>query len=147
LLLDTPFIKDEVHVSPDGRWVAYNSDESGRWEVFVATFPAFTSRRQVSTQGGVQPQWSANGRELFYLASDGAMMSIGLTPSPAVASTPPVRLFSSRIQTTPGAPNYAVIVNGEKFLALEPMEGEQNTLTFLLNGLNETGSNSRALVP
>jgi serine/threonine protein kinase/Tol biopolymer transport system component len=136
LLLDTPFIKDEVHVSPDGNWVAYNSDESGRWEVFVATFPAFTSRRQVSTQGGVQPQWSGNGRELFYLASDGAMMSIGLTPSPAAASTPPSRLFSSRIQASPGLPQYAVVANGERFLALEPVEGEQNTLTFLLNWLN-----------
>ena len=69
LLVDTPFVEDEVHVSPDGRWVAFNADESGRWEVYVAAFPAFTSKRQISSGGGVQPQWRADGRELFYLAS------------------------------------------------------------------------------
>ncbi len=51
LLLDTPFIKDEVHVSPDGHWVAYNADESGRWEVYIAEFPTFTSKRQISNWG------------------------------------------------------------------------------------------------
>ena len=59
MLADTPYSEDEVHVSPDGRWVAFDSDESGRWEVYVATFPAFTSKRQISSGGGVQPQWRA----------------------------------------------------------------------------------------
>ena len=140
LLVDTPFIKDEVHVSPDGRWIAYNGAESARYEVFIATFPAFTSKRQISKDGGVQPQWSADGRELFYLASDGAMMSVRLTPSPAAASTPPSRLFASRIFTTPHVPQYAVIANGQRFLALEPTEPERNTLTFLVNWLNSTSS-------
>jgi eukaryotic-like serine/threonine-protein kinase len=74
MLIDTPYIEDEVHVSPDGRWVAFNADEAGRWEVFVASFPGFTSKRQISKDGGVQPQWSGDGRELFYLTTDGSMM-------------------------------------------------------------------------
>ena len=71
MLIDTPYVKDEVHVSPDGRWVAYNADESGRWEVYVAKFPEFTGKRQISSAGGVQPQWRGDGRELFYLGIDG----------------------------------------------------------------------------
>jgi len=70
LLVDTPYIKDEIHVSPDGQWVASNANESGAWEVYVAAFPSFTSKRQVSSGGGVQPQWRADGRELFYVASE-----------------------------------------------------------------------------
>ena len=57
-------------MSPDGRWVAYNSNESGTWEVYVARFPDFTSRRRVSIAGGVQPKWRGDGKELFYLAPD-----------------------------------------------------------------------------
>ena len=74
MLIDTPYVEDEVHVSPDGRWVAYNADESGRWEVFVASFPGFTAKRQISRDGGVQPQWSGNGRELFYVTGDGSVI-------------------------------------------------------------------------
>jgi Tol biopolymer transport system component len=62
LLADTPYIEDEVHVSPDGRWVAFEADESGRWEIYVAAFPTFTSKRQISSGGGSQPQWRGDGR-------------------------------------------------------------------------------------
>ena len=58
MLIDTPYVEDEVHVSPDGRWVSFNSDESGRWEVYVAAFPTFTSKRQVSSQSSVQARQS-----------------------------------------------------------------------------------------
>ena len=97
MLVDTPFIEDEVHVSPDGRWVAYNADESGRWEVYVAAFPAFTSKRQISSGGGVQPQWRADGRELFYLAPDGSMMSVRVDARTEFTASPPTRLFATNI--------------------------------------------------
>src|SRR6185436_9731260 len=80
LLVDTPYTEDEVHVSPDGRWVAFNSNESGAWEVYMAAFPSFASKRQISHAGGSQPQWRADGRELFYLAGDGTMMSVNVEP-------------------------------------------------------------------
>jgi Tol biopolymer transport system component len=69
-ILDTRFDVDQLRVSPDGRWVAYMSTESGQPEVHVASFPAFTDRRQISveTGGAVQPLWRADGKELFFLS-------------------------------------------------------------------------------
>ena len=81
LLVDTPYTEDELDISPNGRWVAFNSDESGRFEVNVASFPDFTSKQQVAGRGGVQPQWRADGRELFYLAPDSTLMSVGVEPA------------------------------------------------------------------
>jgi eukaryotic-like serine/threonine-protein kinase len=136
MLIDTPYVEDEVHVSPDGRWVTFNADEAGRWEVFVASFPGFTSKRQISRDGGVQPQWSHDGRELFYLTTDGSMMGVRVTPGPEFVGSPPSRLFTARIQPNPNLPQYAITADGQRFLALEQAEGDRSTLTFLLNGLN-----------
>ncbi len=91
LLVDTPYTEDELHLSPDGRWVAFNSDESGRFEVYVASFPGFTSKQQLSVHGGVQPQWRADGRELFYLAPDGTLMSVGVKPGGELGQPSAVR--------------------------------------------------------
>jgi serine/threonine protein kinase/Tol biopolymer transport system component len=134
-LFEAGHIVDEVHVSPDGRWVAYNADESGRWEVYVARFPEFTSRRQVSRDGGFQPQWSGNGRELFYVAEDGAVMSLRVTPEAEPVIGPPLRLFAPRIAPYPHVPRYAVSADGQRFLALEEVEAHRETLTFLVNWL------------
>ena len=119
MLVDTPFIEDEVHVSPDGRWVAFNGDESGRWEVYVAAFPTFTSKRQISSGGGVQPQWRADGRELFYLAPDGSMMSVRVDARTEFTASPPTRLFATNIVPDPNVPQYGVTADGQRFLGLE----------------------------
>jgi eukaryotic-like serine/threonine-protein kinase len=136
MLIDTPYVEDEIHVSPDGRWVAYNADESGPWEVYVARFPGFTAKRQISSDGGVQPQWSGNGRDLFYLSGDGSMMGVGVTPGPEFVDSPPSRLFATRIEPNPNLPQYAVTADGQRFLGLEQAQGARNTLTFLLNELD-----------
>jgi Tol biopolymer transport system component len=142
MLIDSPYEEDEVHASPTGSLVAYNADESGRWEVYVATFPGFTSRRQISSGGGVQPQWSRDGRELFFLSSDGSMMSVRVTPGPQFAASPPSRLFGARIEPAPYVPLYAVTADGQRFLGLQPAEGERNTMAFLLNWLGSSSGNS-----
>jgi hypothetical protein len=67
-------------VTRDERWVAYQSTESGRWEVYVATFPFFSNRRQVSASGGCQPLWRGDGKELFYLTLDGRFSSVAVNP-------------------------------------------------------------------
>jgi hypothetical protein len=121
-LVDTPYTEDEVHVSPDGQWVAFNADESGRWEVYVAAFPTFTSKRQVSNGGGVQPQWRRDGRELFYLDPLGSMMSVRLDTGTELVASAPARLFPTNIQADPSTPQYAVTADGQRFLALEPVE-------------------------
>jgi Tol biopolymer transport system component len=134
MLADTTFTEDEVHVSPDGRWVAYNADESGAWEVYVAAFPTFTSKRQISSGGGVQPQWRGDGRELFYLAPDGSLMSVRTDGRSGFMATRPERLFTTNIVPNSGIPQYAVTPDGQRFLAVQPAEG-QNSFTFLINWL------------
>ena len=64
--LQTPFVENEVALSPDGRWLAYQSNESGRFEIYVQRFPSGGRKLQISTDGGGVPQWSRNGREIFY---------------------------------------------------------------------------------
>jgi dipeptidyl aminopeptidase/acylaminoacyl peptidase len=135
MLVDTPYIEDEVHVSTDGRWVAFNADESGHWEVYVAAFPAFTSKRQISSGGGVQPQWRADGRELFYLGPDGSMMSVRVDARTEFTASPPVRLFATNIAPDSNVPQYGVTADGQRFLGLERAGGGES-FTFLLNWLN-----------
>ena len=77
----TPFLKTAFGVSngqfsPDGRWVAYASNESGKWEIDVAPFPGPGGNWKVSTAGGSEPRWRRDGKELFYLAPDGKMMAV-----------------------------------------------------------------------
>jgi eukaryotic-like serine/threonine-protein kinase len=142
MLIDTPFVEDEVHVSPDGRWVSFNSDESGRWEVYVAAFPTFTSKRQVSSGGGVQPQWRADGRELFYIGLDGSMMRLRVTVGTQFTASAPEALFTSRIAPTSGVPRYAVSADGQRFLALEGSDAGSG-FTFLINWLNPDPASGR----
>jgi eukaryotic-like serine/threonine-protein kinase len=132
LLADVPYIVDEVHVSPDGRWVAFHTDESGRWEVYVATFPEFTSKRQVSIAGGVEPQWRGDGRELFYLGLDGSMMSVILETTPRFKASPPARLFTTNMAADVGVPQYGVTSDAHRFLGLQ-REPEGTRFVYLLN--------------
>jgi serine/threonine protein kinase/Tol biopolymer transport system component len=136
MLANTAYTMDEVHVSPDGRWVAYNGDESGRLEVYVAKFPEFTAKRQISSAGGVQPQWRGDGMELFYLGTDRTMMSVRVTAGAEFVGSPPSPLFPTRLAPNPGRPQYAVTRDGQRFLGLERVEEERHTMTFLLNWLN-----------
>ncbi len=129
------FTVDETQVSPDGRWVAYNSDESGTWEVYVARFPAFTSRRRVSTAGGVQPKWRRDGKELFYLALDSSMMSVSIDAGAELTVQRPVKLFDTGIRPNPNLSQYGVTPDGQRFLGLNRDVPERETLTVLLNWL------------
>jgi len=137
LLADTPYTEDEVHVSPDGRWAAFQADESGRWEVYVAAFPTFTSKRQISSGGGFQPQWRGDGRELFYLRPDGAMMGVSVDARTEFTATRPVPLFATSISPFGGGttPQYAVTADGQRFLGLDRVRGGK-AFTFLVNALN-----------
>jgi Tol biopolymer transport system component len=132
-LLKTEYFKDEPRVSPDGRWVAYNTGESGRWEVYVASFPSFTERRQVSNNGGVQGFWRKDGRELFYLALDGTMMSVPITPGPTVETGIPQALFATRVAVWQTRDQFAATGDGQRFLLLESTEVEAKPFVVLLN--------------
>jgi hypothetical protein len=133
LLTDTPYVEDQIEVSADGRLVAFNSDESGRWEVYIATFPAFTQKRQVSNAGGMQPRWRRDGKELFYLAADGTMMAAPVLLTGQPTSGLPLRLFQTHLSPSPNVPQYDVSADGSRFLVLEPARAGGEPITFVLN--------------
>jgi hypothetical protein len=101
LLLETPSPKDQFRVSPDGGWIAFDSLESGRWEVYAASFPSFTDKRQVSRASGGQPLWRNDGKELFYLSLRGKLMAVDTTLGAALDSSDPESLFQAPISVNP----------------------------------------------
>jgi hypothetical protein len=108
--------------SPDGRWVAYESNVSDRYEIFVQPFPGLGERTQVSTAGGVQVRWATSGRELFYVGLDSQMMAVPIRTSTdgqaATVGTPAV-LFRTRIPDLMGfaqRTQYVVSPDGQHFL-------------------------------
>jgi hypothetical protein len=93
-LVVTPYDEMAIALSPDGRWLAYQSDETGRIEVFVRPFPnTGDAKVRVSSEGGTGPVWARNGRELFYLRGDHTMMVATVTASPALRVAEPLPLF------------------------------------------------------
>jgi Tol biopolymer transport system component len=90
----SPVSRAEGRFSPDGRYVAFVSDEAGRPEVIVAPLGGAGRRQQVSTEGGFAPRWRRDGRELFYFSPAGKMMSVSLEKGPDGGAAPPVPLFA-----------------------------------------------------
>jgi len=133
MFVDTPYVEDQTQISNDRKLIAYNSDESGRWEVYVATFPGFTQKRQVSLAGGMQPRWRRDGKELFYLAADGTMMGADITGEAPPMSGMPHPLFQTRLSPSPNVPQYDVTADGSKFLVIEPAGTGGEPITFVLN--------------
>ena len=123
--LRTPFTESAARFSPDGRWLAYISDESGRSEIYVQPYPGPGGKWQISTEGGKEPVWNPNGRELFYRSGD-KMMAVDITTQPGFAAGKPRMLFEGQYQPTPATiPNYDVTPDGQRFLMLKPVEQAQ----------------------
>jgi hypothetical protein len=119
LFLKAPSVLRNGQFSPDGKWVAYASNESGKWEIYVTSFPNARGRWQISSGGGEQPRWRGDGKELFYLSLDGKMMAAPLTTGAHFDAGTPVVLF----QGTPRQPIlvydlfvYDVSRDGQRFL-------------------------------
>ena len=127
--LGTEFNESDGRFSPDGHWIAYVSDESGRSEVYVRTFPDSGNRWLLSRGGGSTPRWPAQSKELFYVAPDGKMMAVEIGDTPARASAPR-ELF----RAPPGSGAWDVTPNGKRFLfALPAEEGSQAPFVVVLN--------------
>jgi eukaryotic-like serine/threonine-protein kinase len=127
------FIKDEFHLSPDGQLIAYGENRTGRWEVFVASFPSFHYIKQVSVAGGAQPRWRGDGRELFFIDLEGKMMSVPVQRGSPPNIGVPRKLFDTGLVPDPTVNQYAVTEDGLKFLVLEPRKGFLETYSVVLN--------------
>jgi eukaryotic-like serine/threonine-protein kinase len=121
LFLKAPSIVRNGQFSPDGKWVAYASNETGKWEIYVTSFPEARGKWQVSSGGGEQPRWRGDGKELFYLSSDAKMMAAPVTTGANFDAGTPVALF----QATPRQPvplydlfAYDVSRDGQRFSIL-----------------------------
>ena len=137
LLIEDAFLKDELHLSPDGKWIAYNSNESGRHEVYIATFPDFSSKRQVSKAGGSQALWRGDGKELFFLQPDGKLLSVDVRAGSTLATGIPKVLFQTGVNVIPVFDQYCVTSDGQRFLLVEPVKGKAEPIHVVLNWFEE----------
>jgi dipeptidyl aminopeptidase/acylaminoacyl peptidase len=138
--VQTNFDETEGQFSPDGRWLAYVSNESRRFEVMVRPFPGSGETVQVSAAGGSQVRWSPDSKELFYIAPDARLMAVSIaarTGSQALVVGAPVPLFSTRLATganvTGTKPQYAVAPDGRFLLNARVDEGASPPLGVVVN--------------
>jgi eukaryotic-like serine/threonine-protein kinase len=115
--LMTAFDESSPAFSPDGRWLAYVSDESGQSEVYVQPFPGPGAKWPISTGGGTDPVWSADGRELYFRRGD-QVEAVAITTAPEFRAGKPQPLFESRYETSEGARNYDVAPDGRSFVLI-----------------------------
>ena len=138
VIVRTPFAEYYPRLSSDGRWLAYTSNEPGRVEVFVQPFPGPGGRFQISADGGTEPVWSRDGRELFYLNGD-KMMAVEITTTPAFKAGTPRLLFEGRYLFSPNSvAGYDVSADG-RFLRVQPMHPDPpaNQIHVVLNWFEE----------
>ena len=133
LVFKNGFGVDEPQVSPDGRWLAYISDESDQWEVYVRPFGRPGEPVRVSVNGGGQPKWRRDGKELFYLAADGRLMSVRVTGTGAAFDVGlPAALFDTG-GYQPELDDYAPSADGQRFLVKVAPEGRSAEMNVVFN--------------
>ena len=131
--LQTPFNEVLGRFSPDGGWVAYTSNESGKEEVYVVPFPGPGGKWQVSTAGGRVPRWTRNGREIVYQAPGDEIMAVEVSLAPTFQAGIPRALFKANLQRPPGW-QFDVTPDGERFLVnLRPGEQVSDPVTLVQN--------------
>jgi len=116
--LRTRFNEISPRFSPDGQWIAYQSDESGGPEVYVARTEGARDKRRISPAGGSLPRWRRDGRELYYVAPGGMLMAVPITQASAIDAGAPVVLL--RVDTE--IEDYDVAPDGSRFLVSVPVE-------------------------
>jgi dipeptidyl aminopeptidase/acylaminoacyl peptidase len=119
--LQTPVREVGGYFSPDGRFLAYSSEESGQSEVYVQAFPAGGGKWQISSDGGGGPRWNPNGKELFY-ANDNKVMSVQVKSTPTFSAGKPAELFEADFS------EYAVAADGQHFIMLSEKKTETSTM-------------------
>jgi WD40 repeat protein len=139
-VVQTPFNERDAQFSPDGKWIAYQSNESGRFEIYIQPFPGSAGKELISTSGGGQPRWRRDGKELFYVGLDGQLMAVSIqmgSDGRTVEAGRPVPLFPAHV----GAPvpvldrqQYIVSADGQRFLMNRVSdEAGASPITVILN--------------
>ena len=138
---EVPFLQTSFHewnpkLSPDGRFVAYQSDESGRFEVYVRLFPEGEGKWPVSRSGGQNPRWSRDGKELFYVEGD-TLVAVAVETTPAFSAGEASRLFSELPLQRGRYPNYDVSPDGQRFVTVENVENVTPAIHVVQNWFEE----------
>src|SRR5262245_24090059 len=133
-IVKSQFELQRPRFSPDGHWVAYTSNETGSTEVFVTRFPPTGEQSQISGNGGVQPRWRGDGKELFYLARTGTVMAVDIKATDHLDVGAARGLFQSGLTTVTGVDQYAVSADGQRFLVMRSDFLRSNgTITVVVN--------------
>ena len=128
------FSKADARFSPDTRWVAYQSNESGSDEVYVRSFPDPVKRYQISNGGGTLPRWRRDGKELFYLSPDGMVMAAALRFNDGLEADTPTTLFHPSTLKDGPPTNFEVAPDGQRFLIAEVVsQPSRSPITVVLN--------------
>jgi hypothetical protein len=139
--IDSEFTEGHAQFSPDGKWVAYASDESGTSETYVQSFPIGNGKWQVSNGGGDQPQWRADGKELYYLSPDGSMMAVTVESGASLSFGRPALLFVAHLPLGgigDDKNQYVPSRDGQRFLMNSlPDDAKQQSIFLVINWAGE----------
>jgi Tol biopolymer transport system component len=134
LFLHSESDENNPQFSPDGHWVAYQSNESGRFEVYVVPFPGPGAKRQISTKGGTLARWRPDGKELYFVAPDKHLMAAQVDAKGSAFAVTGIEPLFGPLLANAFSPNYDVADNGRKFLVVLPVESEgADSLTVVQN--------------
>jgi Tol biopolymer transport system component len=143
----SPFLATKANesngqISPDGKWVAYASNESGDWEIYVTTFPDASGKWQVSRGGGIEPRWRGDGKEIFYIGAKTTFTAVPVHTEGTFSTGNPTPLFHSELRAQVSSTdlfNYDVSKDGQRFLVNRYFRPQQVApLTVVLNATNGT---------
>ena len=129
----TPLEDERGRFSPDGRFVAYRSRESQINEIYVQTFPASGLKLSISTNGGQNPVWGPNGKELFFIAPDGKLMSVEIGSGSSFEPGKPKALFDLVAARTAQGTSYDVSADGQRILFISRMADATSSLSVVIN--------------
>ena len=136
-LFQSQFSETKAKISPDGHWIAYESNESGQLEVYVRPFPNVEDGKwQISRDGGTEPVWAPRGQELFYRNGQ-AMMVVGIKTEPTFTQGSPVVLFTGRYTMGSAVVNYDISSDGQRFLMIKEEEATTAQINVVLNWFEE----------
>ena len=136
--LNSPSNELQPQLSPDGKWIAYVSDESNEFEIYVESFPERGSKNRISTAGGLGPTWGRAGRELYYVSGDGMLLAATVSlGASGLEVTDRRSLFQApRLRLPVGPHHYQVLDDGERFVFNELTETRTRSVTVIKNWMS-----------